>query len=52
MTVIRLLTMLVCVGMVAACDGGGDREDMKSPCVGVEGSPCGDRRPVNDWWLA
>ena len=24
-------------------------EDLKSPCVGAEGSPC-DRRPVNDWW--
>ena len=24
--------------------------DLKSPCVGAEGSPC-DRRPVNDWWL-
>lgn len=23
--------------------------DLKSPCVGAEGSPC-DRRPVNDGW--
>jgi len=25
--------------------------ELKSPCVGIEGSPCGPRRPVNDWWL-
>lgn len=25
--------------------------ELKSPCVGVEGSPCGPRKPVNDWWL-
>lgn len=24
-------------------------EDLKSPCVGADGSPC-DRRPVNEWW--
>jgi uncharacterized protein YceK len=25
--------------------------ELKSPCVGTEGSPCGDRRKVNDWWI-
>lgn len=25
--------------------------DLKSPCVGAEGSPC-DKRPVNDWWIS
>lgn len=26
------------------------KEDLKSPCVGAQGSPC-ERRPVNDWWM-
>lgn len=26
-------------------------EVLKSPCVGLEDSPCGPKRPVNDWWL-
>lgn len=26
-------------------------EVMKSPCAGLEGSPCGPKRPVNAWWL-
>jgi len=30
---------------ISAC--GGTRPDLKSPCVGGEGSPC-DRRPVNN----
>ncbi|HEU5048132.1 MAG TPA: hypothetical protein VFT64_09860 [Rickettsiales bacterium] len=24
--------------------------DLRSPCVGIEGSPCA-RHPVNDWWM-
>lgn len=35
---------------LAACTAPAQR-DLKSPCVGAEGSPC-DRRPVNDWWLS
>ncbi len=49
----RLILMLalgaVALG-VAACDG--KRADLKSPCVGADGSPCGPKRSVNDWWLA
>lgn len=26
------------------------QSDLKSPCVGADGSPC-VRRPVNDWWV-
>jgi hypothetical protein len=37
---------------LSACGGEGDRPDMKSPCAGIEGSPCGEKRSVNDWWLA
>lgn len=28
----------------------GHVDDLKSPCAGIEGSPC-VHRPVNDWWL-
>ncbi|MFZ8864501.1 MAG: hypothetical protein ACO2XZ_01355 [Rickettsiales bacterium] len=26
-------------------------EDLKSPCVGLENSPCGPKQPVNKWLL-
>jgi len=26
-------------------------EVLKSPCVGTAESPCGPKRPANDWWL-
>jgi hypothetical protein len=42
--------LLVC-GSLTACGDVGEREDLTSPCVGLEGSPCGPRRAVNDWWL-
>jgi hypothetical protein len=51
MKAMTLVIMMLSVGLLSACGGGGDREDMKSPCVGIEGSPCGDRRHVNEWWL-
>ena len=28
-----------------------DMPELKSPCVGAEGSPCGPTRSVNDWWM-
>ncbi|TAF38666.1 MAG: hypothetical protein EAZ66_06065 [Alphaproteobacteria bacterium] len=37
---------------LSACNGEGDRPDLRSPCAGLEGSPCGEKRSVNDWWLA
>jgi hypothetical protein len=40
----RLFICLLCLGSVAACSH--EQKDLKSPCVGAEGSPC-DRRPVN-----
>lgn len=24
---------------------------LESPCAGIDGSPCGPKRSVNDWWL-
>lgn len=26
-------------------------EVLKSPCVGLDDSPCGPKRPVNEWWM-
>jgi hypothetical protein len=43
--------MLPLAFVMSACDGSGERQDLKSPCVGIEGSPCGSKRSVNDWWL-
>ncbi len=25
--------------------------DIKSPCVSLEGGPCGPKKSINDWWL-
>jgi len=25
--------------------------DVKSPCASSFGGPCGERKPVNDWWI-
>jgi len=43
------LMLAMMMGLLAACSY--PHPDLKSPCVGAEGSPCGPRRPVNDWWL-
>ncbi len=44
-----MLLAIVLLVMPSACSK--KREDLKSPCVGAEDSPCGPRRPVNDWWM-
>lgn len=36
--------------MTAGCSK--ERDDLRSPCVGAEGSPCGPTRNVNAWWMA
>ena len=36
--------------LLAACESE-KVEVMKSPCAGLEGSPCGPKRPANEWWL-
>ena len=43
------LTVVFLLGLLASCSL--PHTDLKSPCVGIEGSPCGPRKPVNDWWL-
>ena len=44
----HLLTAAMLLGLLSACSL--PHSDMKSPCVGGDGSPCA-RHPVNDWWL-
>jgi len=42
-------TAALMLGLLAACSL--PHSDLKSPCAGIDGSPCGPHRPVNDWWL-
>lgn len=49
MTISRILMATIMLGLLAACSI--PHPDMKSPCVGNDGSPCGPRRDVNGWWL-
>jgi hypothetical protein len=44
----RILCCLCLLIAVSACNNG-KTEILKSPCVGLEGSPCGPKRPLNDW---
>jgi len=46
----NLLMAALMAGLLAACTL--PHSDLKSPCAGDDGSPCGPRRPVNDWWLS
>jgi hypothetical protein len=45
----NVLTAAMLLGLLAACSL--PHSDLKSPCAGADGSPCGPRIPVNDWWL-
>ncbi len=42
-----ILSILVLPAMLSACSS--EPPELKSPCVGVEGSPCGEKRPANPW---
>lgn len=33
--------------LLSACSGTEQVNVLKSPCVGIEGSPCGPKRPMN-----
>lgn len=48
----RVLTFLALVSLVCAASACTDskRSELKSPCVGAEGSPC-EHRPINNWWM-
>ena len=45
---LRHVIAITLLGLLAGCSL--PHSDMKSPCVGAQGSPC-DPHPVNDWWL-
>jgi len=44
----KVLLVVLALTLLPACSN--KEPDLKSPCVGDDGSPCA-RRPVNDWWL-
>jgi hypothetical protein len=44
----QILSAMALLALVA-CDSE-KVEVMKSPCVGLAESPCGPKRPVNEWW--
>lgn len=41
-----MMIATACMFVLSACDAE-KVEVLKSPCVGLEGSPCGPKRPVN-----
>lgn len=46
MLIILSLAALSACSLIESIDG---QPPLTSPCVGVEGSPCGPKRPVNIW---
>lgn len=47
---LRLFILVLGLSMLTACTE--KREELRSPCVGADDSPCGERRNVNAWWTA
>lgn len=45
---IKNIFILLSLILLSSCFGGKE-EDLKSPCVGIEKSPCGPKKPVNSW---
>jgi hypothetical protein len=45
-TILLSLLVLSACSLVENIDG---QAPLTSPCVGLEGSPCGPKRPVNMW---
>lgn len=50
MKVIAGILTIILLGGCNALESLDTKPELTSPCVGVEGSPCGPKRPVNDWW--
>ncbi len=49
MKIRHIVMTAVLVGFLSACSA--PKTDLKSPCVGAQGSPCGPRHDVNGWWM-
>lgn len=47
---LRIMMIVLAMTMVVGCSK--QRDDLRSPCVGTDDSPCGVKRSVNAWWLA
>ena len=43
--------LLIGLALMTLSSCSNKQEDLKSPCVGTDDSPC-VRRPVNDWWIS
>lgn len=48
---VRVVMLVFAMTLIAGCNSK-KREDLRSPCVGTEESPCGIKRDVNSWWMA
>lgn len=45
----RIILVITALFFAAACTQ--KQPELKSPCVGLEDSPCGKRIPANEHWL-
>lgn len=45
----KIFTILLVTVFASSCKN--RIVDVKSPCVSNEDGPCGEKKPINDWWL-
>ncbi|MDR2760420.1 MAG: hypothetical protein LBB09_01060 [Rickettsiales bacterium] len=50
MRVFKYLMLFSALTVLQSCVGA-KVVDVKSPCVSIDGGPCGPRKPVNTWLL-
>ncbi len=48
-TTVRIIIFTGLLALTISCSS--KTVDIKSPCVSLEGGPCGPKRSVNDWWM-
>ena len=49
---IKSIKTLICICLIVipiSCSS--KAVAIKSPCVSLEGGPCGPKKSINDWWL-
>ncbi len=46
---LKILMIFVIAAFASSCKN--RVVDVKSPCVSTEDGPCGQKKPINDWWL-